>query len=476
MDFKQAVENTATYGKTANGADTLDTSMSKLVDLFFMIGASRGKDITAQFEAAYQENASLARKILFWARDVRGGAGERQTFRNLLKFIEKNHPGDVVNLIPHVPEFGRWDDLLVFESQAARDLAFFQIKEALLTKQNGLCAKWMPRQGADAVALRNYLGLTPKGYRKLLVGLTKVVEQQMCANKWTEIDYSHVPSLAAARYQKAFSRHDAAGYKAYKESLVRGEAKINAAAVYPYDVVKSLAQGDAVVAREQWKALPNYVGDQLILPMVDVSGSMSCPVGGNKNLKCIDVAVSLGLYLADKNTGPFKDMFLTFSSRPKIQVLKGDILSKYNQLTTSEWGVSTNLSAAFEEVLRVGQENKVPEADMPKYILILSDMEFDDATGERVDIYDYDHKPVKVTAMADIEAQYMAAGYTVPKVIFWNLNARAGNVPVKYNKDGTALVSGFSPAIMKSILAAEKIAPFDIMMATISSERYAVIQ
>lgn len=472
MEFKQAVENTKTYSKTANGADTLNTSMDKLVDLFFLIGSSRGKNITAQFEEAYQSDATLARKILFWARDVRGGAGERETFRSLLKHIEKHHPLDIAALIPYVAEFGRWDDLLVFKTKEARDLAFFYIKEALLSKQNGLCAKWMPRQGPNAVALRSYLGMTPKGYRKLLVGLTKVVEQKMCSNRWSEINYSHVPSLAAARYQKAFTRHDPDGYLAYKKSLVAGEAKINAAAVYPYDVIKSIVKGDAVVAREQWEALPNYVGDQLILPMVDVSGSMSIPVGGARksNLTCLHVAVSLGLYLADKNTGPFKNMFLTFSSKPQIKVLKGDILSKFNQMTSEDWSMNTDIGAAFTEILRVATTNKVAAKDMPEYLLVLSDMEFDNAVAPSF------WENEKFTAMDDVKVKYQAAGYDLPKIVFWNLNASAKNFPVQFKEEGTVLVSGFSPSIMKAVLAAKKVTPFDIMMDTISSERYSVIQ
>ena len=463
--FATAATKTPIISRTANGMKTLESSLNDCTTLFFNIGASRGKDITPMFERAYQEDRVLALRIAAWARDVRGGAGERQTFRDVLKFIEKNHPNELAMFVNAGPSFGRWDDILVLETEMGKKLAFDLIKEALFVRNDGLCAKWMPRKGATAVELRKFMGLTPKGYRKTLVTLTKVVETAMCAQDWSNINYEHVPSVAAARYQKAFGRHDSIGYGDYKAKLVTGDAKINASAVYPYNVIQSIKSGDTAVATAQWEALPNYIGDELVLPMCDVSGSMGCPVGGNKNLSCLDVCISLGLYLADKNTGPFKDCFLTFSTHSKIEVLRGDILSKYNQLQRSQWDMSTNLNGAFEEILHVGTHNKVADKDMPKYVLIMSDMEFDQAAVSGKD----------ASAFELIQNKYESSGYTLPKIVWWNLNARAGNVPVTYNTQGTALVSGFSPALMTSILAAEDFTPVSIMMETINAERYQVI-
>ena len=464
MSFKDAVLNTPVLSRTENGMKTYQSSLNSVVDLFYQIGASRGKDVTQLFERAYAEDRQLALRIAFWARDVRGGAGEREIFRSIIKHLEKLHPVELKQVINLAPEYGRWDDILVVESQAASKIVAEKVKDALLNKQDGLCAKWMPRKGPDAVALRNFLEMSPKRYRKTLVTLTKVVEQAMCSGNWSEINYSHVPSVAAARYQQAFGKHDPAGYGAYKLALADGTAKVNASAVYPYDVIKSLRHGGSVeVANAQWASLPNYVGDHKILPMVDVSGSMGCPAGGNPNVTCMDVSLSLGLYLSDKNTGAFKDMFLTFSGSSKIEVLKGDLASKLAQLSRSEWGMNTNLHAAFEEVLRVAVNARVPASDMPEYILILSDMQFDQCVR-------HDDSAIEM-----IRRKYEAAGYSLPNIIFWNLNASSGTVPVKYNEKGTALVSGFSPAIMASILKAEQIDPISIMLTTINSERYAKI-
>lgn len=461
--FANAAKKTVTTLRTNNGMKTNDTSLSACVDLFFMIGASRGKDITATFERAYQEDRTTALRIVAWARDARGGAGERQTFRNLLQFIEVNHPNELPMMINVGPAFGRWDDILELKTVTGKKLAFDLVKEHLLVRQDGLCAKWMPRKGDIALALRNHLGLTPKGYRKTLVALTKVVETAMCSGDWDNINFGHVPSVAAARYQKAFGRHAPEAYGAYKSALETGEAKINASAVYPYNVIQSIKFGDTAVAKAQWDALPNYIGDAMVLPMCDVSGSMGSKVGGNENLTCLDVCISLGLYLADKNTGPFKDCFLTFSNISKIEVLRGDILSKYNQLSRAQWDMSTNLHGAFEEVLRVAKQNHVAEADMPEYILVMSDMEFNNCVR-------HDDSAIEM-----IRRKYAESNYKLPNIIFWNLNARSGNSPVTINDSGTALVSGFSPAIMTAVLKAENVTPIDIMLTAVNSGRYDMI-
>lgn len=461
--FVTAVNEVQLETRTANGMKTFDSSKNSLVDLFFAIGASRGKDLSKEFLKAFMDDETLALRMLMWARDVRGGAGEREVVRKILLSLEKNSPEVLDRLLPHLAEFGRWDDLLIFQTKEVKAKAFTLIGNAL-RENNGLAAKWMPRQGALAAEIRNFFGMTPKFYRKSLVNLSKTVEQNMCANTWDGINYSHVPSLAAARYQKAFNKHDPVGYAEYKAKLATGEAKVNAAAVYPYDVIKSHKfGGDAKVIQAQWDALPNYIGDELVLPMCDVSGSMSCAAGGNANLTCMDVCVSLGLYLADKNTGPFKDMFLTFSTDTKIQTLKGNLLQKLAQLQRADWGMSTDLNKAFDTVLKYAVDGKVDASDMPRYILIMSDMEFNHCTQ-------FDD-----SAMQMIERKYKAAGYEVPNIVFWNLNARSGNSPVKYDKKGTALVSGFSPSIMTSILKAESLDPVNVMLTTLNSPRYAVI-
>jgi hypothetical protein len=450
------------------------STSSAVVDLFYNAGASRGKNITSAFSAAMAENRELALRIAAWLRDARGGAGERQLFRDILVYLEKNDTQAAKALLRKVPELGRWDDLFVFTGKEMKAEAFTMLGDAL-RQRNGLAAKWTPRKGELAVEIRNFFGMSPKFYRKSLVEMTKVVEQNMCAKEWDAINFSHVPSVASARYKKAFNRNTTK-YSEYVQSLVKGEdkaVKVNASVAYPYDVLKgrighygmTFDKTEMDLIQKQWEALPNYVGDANILPLVDVSGSMSTSAGKNTKLSCLDVAVSLGLYLADKNTGKFKDTFLTFSAKPELLHLKGNINQKIDQMVKSKWEMNTNLHAAFNKILDVAVKGNVPQEEMPEMVLILSDMQFDQCVK-------HDNSAIEMIAR-----KYEAAGYKVPQVVFWNLNASYGNAPVKFDKSGTALVSGFSPAIVKPLLSGDidNFTPVSVMMTTIMQDRYKVL-
>jgi hypothetical protein len=344
-----------------------------------------------------------------------------------------------------------------------------------LREKNGLAAKWTPRQGPIAIEIRKFFGMSPKFYRKSLVEMTKVVEQQMCAKEWDEINFSHVPSVAHARYKKAFGRNTPK-YAEYVTSLVKGdnpEVKVNAGAVYPYDVLKGAVglgrranynTTELDLMTKQWEALENFVGDANVLPLVDVSGSMTAPVGGfgsKTQLTCLEVAVSLGLYCADKNRGKFKDTFLTFSGSPELVYLRGNIVQKINQMSSSDWGMNTDLVAAMNLILKTAVNGKVPQEEMPSMLLIMSDMQFDQCAN-------FDD-----TAMQMIRRKFTEAGYEVPAIVFWNINSK-DNVPVKSNAKKVALVSGFSPSIMKSVLTVdtEKFTPEGIMLNTVMVPRY----
>ena len=463
--------------RTWNGMKTNSTSLNPNVDLFFNIGSARGKfeTIAANIAAGIGADKDRAVRLLLWARDVRGGAGERQTFRDAIKFIAEKEfltYDEARRIMVKVPELGRWDDLKAFVGTGLEDdaLEFW----ATSISSDGLAAKWAPRKGDIANKLRKTLGLTPKGYRRLVVDNTKVIEQFMCSGNWDEINFSHVPSLAAARYQKAFMRNAEASYNAYIAELVKPEAerdpnvKINAAAVYPYDIVYSLRTGNATVASEQWKALPDYMEgseNSGILPLVDVSGSMGCAAGGQgygsgNRITCMDVAISLGLYVSERNKGIFKDEFITFSSRPKMLSLSGDLKTRHATMERAEWGMSTNVIAAFDLIINSAIKNNIDQTEMPKVLLILSDMQFNNCAS-------YDD-----SAMEAMTRRFHDAGYERPNVVFWNINSSGNGVPSVADRHGTALVSGFSPAIMTSVIRAETFTPEAIMDETIMSSRY----
>ena len=453
---------------TTNGAGAFSTTNSSLVDLFALIGASRDSvsgAVTA-FDRAYRSDKVLAAKILLWARDVRGGAGERNIPRELLKFLENRDTELLVRLLPKLPELGRFDDLLIFTNPIAKNAAMSLFSDAL-RNGNGLCAKWAPREKSanrkQAIELMQFMGLTPKQYRRLIVEATQVVETKMCSKDWNDINFSHVPSVAHSRYKKAFTKNAPEAYGSYVTALVKGTpgVKINAGAIFPHDVIKNAMSNRSLsdVIDAQWAALPNFMGDgHKALAMVDVSGSMSCSVGGISGTTCMQVAIALGLYVSDKNSGPFKDLFLTFSTRPSFVHLTGKLTDKLQQMSRANWDMTTNLEGAFEAILDHAVQNDVPAEDMPSTLLILSDMQFDACVRG-------------ATATDMIKKAYTRAGYSIPNVVFWNLK-EYGNRPAKSSTPGVALVSGFSPSILSSVLGREIKSPYETMMDVIGNSRY----
>jgi hypothetical protein len=472
--FVSAVDNQMTT--TTNDMVAHLKTGSGCVDLFYKSGAMRGQNIIPVFVGALVENKELALRIAQWLRDVRCGAGERQLFRDILQYLEVNDGQSCEKLLYKIPELGRYDDLFAVQTPYMRNIAFAILKSALYAN-DGLAYKYCPREHSankkDYVDFRNYLALSPKEYRKFIVAGSHTTEQYMCAKKFNEINFSHVPSVCHARNKKAFNRNAPVEYAEYVKGLATGETKINAGAVYPYDVLRGRISAwgtplafDATeleVITQQWNALPNYIGDFPVIPLVDVSGSMTCSVGGNSksNLTCLEIAVSLGLYCADKNAGVFKDMFLTFSMVPQLLHLKGNINEKIDQMVKSHWAMNTNLESALLTILRVAKEGNVSPEQMPKMLLILSDMQFDEAVDSR-------H-----TALAMIKSRYSDSGYDIPVIVFWNLHS-FDNCSAKFNDSGVALISGFSPAILESVLKndLDQISPEKIMLTTVMVDRY----
>ncbi len=458
---------------TENGMVTNSSSLNDCVNLFFQIGAMRGQDknrLINTFVKAYEENALTAMKILFWARDIRGGAGERQIFKDIITYLATSRTDVMRKNLSLISEYGRWDDLLSLIGTPLENDALSLIQTAL-TEGNGLVAKWLPRPNVNnrekkrqASVLRKFLKLTPGLYRKMLAELSTTVEQLMCANEFGKINYSHVPSRAMSDYMRAFGKRDGERFTSFIESVKKGDVKINAGAVYPYDIVKNLKYGDTNGADAQWNSLPNYLenNNEQFLPVVDVSGSMTCSAGNNPNVTCMDVAISLGLYISERNVGAFKDSFITFSDRPKLQVLSGSLSERFRQLSRADWEMSTNIERVFTTILDSAVSNNVPQSEMPTMVIILSDMEFNQGTSDNWD----------KTAQEVFESKYADAGYKIPKIVYWNIHARNENFPVQFNKEGVALVSGFNPSLLTSVLSGKDLTPYSMMMEVISSERY----
>ena len=442
--------------ETANGAVTHSTSLNAVVDMFFIAGASRQmteQSIINVFVKAFDQDPVLAIKCLFCARDIRGGAGERRFFQIIMKHLIKSIPYEelVDQLIVLVPEYGYWKDVFQLERPTPDNLDWL-VRQLDENPNKGLLAKWWPRRGEWFSHGHKQAKMTPKEFRKKLVGLTKVVETDMCNKEWQNINYSHVPGQAFQRYKKAFLRNDESRFSQFITKAIKGEAKVNSSTVFPYQLYQSFCKGEnsnSIIA--QWNNLPDYVGEGSFLPMCDTSGSMiGLPM---------EMSISLGVYLSERNKSIFKDAFLTFSEKPELQVLKGNVADRFRQLRGAHWEMNTNLLAAFELILNKAVQAGLPQSDMPDTILIISDMEFDPAWMGK-------------TNYETIQMMYENAGYVAPKIAFWNVKGREGNVPVNAKAPNVALISGASPAIVKNVLAGKDFTPQGIMLETLNSDRY----
>lgn len=438
---------------TTNGMEAYKDVGDALVGLFFKIGTSRGVDMTQDFLAAYAQNPEVALRILLWSRDIRGGAGERQRFRDLLLTACAKLGSDAKALLERIPEVGRYDDLHTLVGTEFEDIALSVHLDGIKSG-NGLACKWAPRKGVVASKLRSMWGVTPKFYRKTLVENTRVVEQLMCAGKWDEIVYSHVPSKAASLYASAFRNHDGERYQEYLGVVMSGEAKMHASAIFPHDIYKAL-DNDPEQANAQWKSLPDYLEgtDERILVMSDVSGSMYG--------EPIKISIALGLYFSERLGGVFKDCVLTFSDKPSLVKLPsgGTLEDRAHALAGIDWGMDTDLEAAFNAILNTANRHNLSTEELPTKLLIISDMQFNEAVCGG-------------TAFEMIEKKFKDAGYQMPQVVFWNVNGRAtDNAPVRFDQQGVALVSGASPSVVKAVMGGE-LDPVKVMMKAVMSDRY----
>lgn len=446
---------------TANGAVAHSSTLNACLDYFAMAG-NRHTSLQ-QFLAAFEEDPTAALRILFWSRDCRGGAGSRFSFVEIIKYLQENNPSVFSQIFKFIPIYGYWKD--IFKNLSPSKELVSYICDTLIDEQDhSLLAKYIPRKGLWFAELRKHMKLSPSEFRHYIVNKTQVVENYMCARKWSDIDYSTVPSVANKMYSNAFRKHDCERYVSYISAVNRGEAKINSSVLFPCDLYHAYSthriQDDAIIA--MWDNLPNFMEGctDRILPICDVSGSMWSNYG---SIAPIDVSVSLGCYLSERNESIFKDAFMTFSAEPTLQYLHGNIIERFRSLRCAEWGMNTNLQRVFDLVLNKAIQNNVPEEEMPTKLLIISDMQFDEASKTQ-------------TNFEAIQQEYNNAGYEMPDIIFWNVsNYNYNNVPMNVCDKHTSIVSGYSPSILKAVLSGRMITPVSIMLETINSDRYSQI-
>lgn len=456
--------------RTNNGMKAYSTTESALVNLFAQSGNMRNQNIIPLFIDAFKENQILAMKLALYIRDIKEGQGNRKNFRDILLWLTSLYKYDINNIdnnikiicnfINKIPELGRWDDLF-YVDESYKNIIFDLIKKGLEDNNTcGLCSKWMPRQGKVANALRKALGYTtPKEYRKKIVKLSNTVEQKMCERNWDKIEYNIVPSIAFKKYTNAFMRHDESRFSLFLNKVNEGKKTVNAGAIYPYQVIDNL-NNNVLAAEAQWKNLPNFMPeDSQILVICDDSGSMEFNIGYGTT--ALNVAHSLAIYTSERLKSAFKNLFMTFSETPRWMDLSNykTLYSKVKYCREHSEVANTNIEAAFDLILKIALVNNVNPNDMPKTLLIISDMQFDSCV-------EYDTSAIKM-----IKKKYENANYKLPNIVFWNLNGNTTNFPVTFNEKGCALISGFSPSILQ-YLNGNILDPEQIMLKVLNNKKY----
>ena len=495
--FMSGLKTATNFTYTENGALTHKTTESDLLDLFAMGAAYRtrsNEDVIILFKNAFVENPTYALKCLFYLRDIRGGQGERRFFRVAMKWLAAYNTDAALRNLKHIPEFGRWDDLFVFLGTPIENEALNFIKHQLALdvqcKTPSLLAKWMPSENTSsaktrqtASAVRKYLGMTSKEYRKVLSALRKrinVLERLMSEGRWDEIEFDKIPSKAGLKYKNAFARHDIERMKSEKAvqsyaDFAKDETKtVNAKALYPYEVVdkgykaayKRMDDTDRLMVNKYWDNLADYFAGKTFngLAVVDTSASMTWSGGAAAP---INVAISLGMYCAEKAKGPFAGHYVSFSSSPRLVRVEGvDFCDKVRRIQDTNLCQNTNIEATFDMLLNTAIANNCSQEDLPENIIVISDMEFDVGT--------YSRGSNTKTLMENIREKWARHGYRMPHLIYWNVQARQNNIPEDIGCGLVSYVSGMSPSIFETILSGKT--GYMLMMEKLDSPRYECIR
>ena len=467
------------YTLTENSALTLKSTGSDCLDLFAAIGALRNSDpeeIITRFMRAFAENPTLALRTAFYARDIRGGLGERNTFRVILDWLAKNSPSSVVKNIAIIPEYGRYDDLLSLLGTPCESSALSLIKTQLesdtASQIPSLLAKWLPSINASkpntrlqAKRIASFLGMSLKNYRQTLSALRKrisIIENYLRTKDYT-FDYSKQPSKAMLKYRQAFIRNDNERYQTFLQAVSEGKAAMHTGTLAPYEIIMPIFSNGMTTDDERkalnttWDAQEDFTNGENALAVIDGSGSMY----GGDVIYPIAVAESLGIYFAERNRGEFRDHFITFSETPQLVEIKGsDIVEKVNYCASFNEVANTNIQAVFELILNTAVKHNIPQDEMPSSIYIISDMEFDYCT-EDSDMTNFEYA----------KQLFAEKGYRLPQVVFWNVDSRKQQQPVSRNEQGVILVSGVSPRIF-AMLKSGDFSPESYMLNVLNSERY----
>jgi len=491
--FLNAMKNEYNYGLTENGGVKHNTTMNKVLDMFAMGGSMRNRsedDIIHMFKCAYGQDPDLALRCLFYLRDVRGGQGERRFFRTILKWMGDHMPEECEHIIMLVREYGRWDDLFELFGTKCEGAMIGYIAWALMSDEDHLLYKWMPSINASSRNTQargrkfaNEMGMSERQYRKMLSEGRKacnLVETLMSQNEWDKIAFDKLPSRAGLLYKKAFMRREETRER-YAEFMSNDKTKVNASVLNPVDIAHQIfatwrpSTTERNAWQKYWDNLKDYYNgkEDPGIAVVDVSGSMTG--------QPMEAAVSMGAYIAERGKGPFQNHFITFSNNPTLVEFEGvDIYDKFRRAQNAEWGGSTNIEAVFNLLLDTAIHHHMKQEDMPKTLYIFSDMEFNGCITSGPAVMDRWYYGGRGRTLNKgqidtvIEAQarkWKTYGYQIPRVIFWNLDARHENIPAI--GPGFSYVSGFSMNMVECILSGKD--GIELMLEKLNSERYSKI-
>ena len=505
-NFINAMKKANNYTTTENGAVAVKSTTNAIVDLFGLIGSLRTrseKDVINLFMNAYAEDKELAIKMLFYARDIRGGLGERQTFRTIARYLASRDTENMRLNLHLIPEYGRWDDLYVFVGTPLEDDMFKLFGKQLIAdietsteavrsntyKPISLAGKWAKSLSASSAESKRLARLTAEKiglyssdgrniyekyflYQKALSFLRKylnVTERFLSTKQFNKINFEQVPALAMRRYREAFKKHVPELYQEYLDSVQKGEAKINASTLYPYDIVRPYVNHKDMdpTLEAQWKALPNYVeGENNFLVMADMSSSMTW----YNNAQAEATAMGLAIYFAERNKGAFHNIAMTFADEPEFIEFKDNqnLYEKVTHMFSTRVGYSTNIWAAMTMIHNVAVQNNLPQSELPKSLIIISDMEFNPI---------YTGSDSKNTLFYDkVKELFENDGYEVPNIVFWNVQGRNNTFRIDKNAYGVQLASGSHPSVFKALIDNVGLTPYDMVVNVLNSERYSAIR
>jgi len=427
---------------------------------------------------AWLEDPLTTIKILLHCRDCRNGKGERLIILYALIWLRRCKPITYLKNLSNFIKVGYYKDLLNIVKEAELDgqsimgsedmieLEVFAEKliedEINCDNKNpiSLSAKWAPTEKhaddreyefAKRLAFLIYpddkVTCSLKKYRLLLKKLRSninIVENLMSHDRWTEIDYSKVPAKSHLLHTEAFKKHDSERYEKYICDLKEKKTEIKSTGIQPHELVKPFLNGYMKLENEetiqcQWNDMVQKLRETMkmdgILPLCDVSSSMDG--------EPMNVCIALGLLVSELMTGPFKDMIMTFESEPRLMKIKGVTLSeRIHEVSELPWCGSTNLTAAFEQILNNAIMMRCSQEQLPKVLIIFSDMQFNEACENDVS---------ERTVYEDAKKKFEENGYKLPSIIFWNLRSTHNSFPVSMNEQGVVLLSGYSAQLLKLI-------------------------